>query len=181
MTDTTPLAALLVSHPEECAAVVAVLATCPRPLGLEVSDIKTEVKRYGVPTDEPLIRDILVAGRTDGALMDNSWGQWRVPASADRYAIARLGALPWLRSRCGPPASTNPLNLGTIRLCALASEGARRGAIFVAAWAVKVPFPTTRDQYRDRLTQVARLHEGLPVAPLDVEAEVTAAWGSGTP
>lgn len=171
--NTTALAALLRSHPEECAAVVAYLAAG----GAEAwtaeqlawhTKVHQGVDRFIVA----LAINGIVTATIDGCT---------APCIEDRAAIARMGAAAWLAARVGPPASTNPLNLGAIRLCALASEALAIGAAHVAMVAVETPFPRDAFEYRLRLTVVEQVSEGLPVAALDVDAEVAAVWGAGAP
>lgn len=159
------LPALLASHPEECADLLALLVARYPHRGIPQRDANAV---------QLLILDALCAAGV--ALQEGSVYLLDVSAEEHR-AIARHGALAWLRARVGPATSTNPLNLGAIRLCALAAEGARIGAIHIASYAVATPFPRNAAEYRSRILDVSRLSEGLPMEALDIEAEVAAVWG----
>ncbi len=104
--DQGPLAALLASHPEECAAVVAVLVVS----GNEPATAQNVCfyLRHQVNTD-PIhavvvailsamhAAEIVTRATREGVFIDS----FRLVA-ADRYAIARMGATAWLAARVAP-------------------------------------------------------------------------------
>jgi hypothetical protein len=96
--NTAPLAALLASYPEECAAVVALLVSEGSTEGTgpwSCESIATEV-------DVPLFltRSIVMVLCTVGIVHERGDG-CTAPLKADRRAIARMGAAAWLRERVG--------------------------------------------------------------------------------
>jgi hypothetical protein len=95
-TQTQHLAVLLAQHPEECAAVVAVLATDEdNPPKHPAQDA---IERLGT-SDAVLMGRILSALLTAGIVHFGS--RWMLAEWDDRYAIARQGAAAWLRARVG--------------------------------------------------------------------------------
>ena len=93
-TDTQPLAALLASHPEECAAVVALLAT-----GGSGAWHFSHIAKH-VQSDN--LRGILLALASAAIVTGLAHDRWVPPGNADRYAIARMGAAAWLVARVAP-------------------------------------------------------------------------------
>lgn len=109
-TKTQPLAALLASHPEECAAVVAVLCArgeaqhgvndrTPTAMAIAIwpdGDIEEQVD---------LARSILVA-LDDAGATSHAGTMYREFTERDRYAIARMGAAAWLAARVAGSGET---------------------------------------------------------------------------
>ena len=91
-----PLAALLASHPEECAEVVALLAT-GGPAAWHWSHIADHARFEN-------LRDILAALTAADIVTAMSHDRWVPPERVDRVAIARMGAAAWLAARCGGEA-----------------------------------------------------------------------------
>lgn len=98
-TNTQPLAALLASHPEECAAVVAVLVVDDFN-GLHPDDIGAGLP-HGMRVSYAEMMAILSALENAG-IAENCQPDWQLLNNAHRYAIARMGAAAWLRERVGP-------------------------------------------------------------------------------
>ena len=92
--NTQPLAALLASHPEECAAVVALLAT-----GGSGAWHFSHIAKH-VQSDN--LRGILLALASAAIVTGLAHDRWVPPGNADRYAIARMGAAAWLVARVAP-------------------------------------------------------------------------------
>lgn len=94
-----PLAALLASHPEECAAVLALL----------VSEGSTEgtgpwsSESIAIEVDVPLFlaRSIVMVLCAVGIVQERGDG-CTAPLKTDRRAIARMGAAAWLAQRVAP-------------------------------------------------------------------------------
>ena len=104
VTNPQPLAALLASHPEECAAVVAVLAMTLTPSEREIIFL---LGNRGVVIAVPVLCAILAPLERAGIATRDRRGfgstvVWLVE-SADRYAIARMGAAAWLAARVAQP------------------------------------------------------------------------------
>jgi len=97
---TAPLAALLASHPEECAAVVAVLAAaewdCPG--GISVSRVRELTNTQDDGERLLLILRAVVAAELAQV---NTWCEYRVGSESVAVGIAHMGAAAWLRARCG--------------------------------------------------------------------------------
>ena len=97
-----PLVALLASHPEECAAVVAMLA----------SEGSTEHSGpwsyFGLAEASGQSGNITAEighALVDAGIVEGRGAQGcTAPRRADRYAIARMGAAAWLAARCGGEA-----------------------------------------------------------------------------
>lgn len=97
--NTTALADLLRSHPEECAAVAIVFAIMDyQSGGIDAAYARDEVRRFNPSMPLDRVREILTAMVENGVLLFNQWGEHRM-ARDDRAAIARMGAAAWLRER----------------------------------------------------------------------------------
>jgi hypothetical protein len=108
VSDTAPLAALLASHPEECAAVVAVLCVSgddPATAQNVCFYLRHQVKRE---LSYEVVSGLLVAMQgAEVVTVSRREGDpktYFVLVAADRYSIARMGAAAWLRARCGGEA-----------------------------------------------------------------------------
>jgi hypothetical protein len=101
--NTHPLAALLSQHPEECAAVVAVLACYDALDGRSTSGIVEDAEHYSadIVLDVGEVGVICDACCSAGFAELDRWGDYSITERADRYAIARVGAAAWLRERVG--------------------------------------------------------------------------------
>lgn len=167
--DTQPLAALLASHPEECAAVLAVLCvTADDPAS--VQNIMFYLRHQ---TDVKPVYDVIapiMSAMGEAGLVTVSEGNYFVLVAADRYAIARQGAAAWLRARVGAPATAAQRERAMlVRLHELTAVEARDGRHF--EWRIHTD-RLTRDDYRALIADVCRQQE------LDIEAEVAAVWGT---
>ena len=97
-----PLAALLASHPEECAAVAIVFAIMDyQSGGIEVAEARDEVRRFNPTMPLERVREILAAMAVADVLVFNPWKEYRMVRD-DRAAIARMGAAAWLAARVAP-------------------------------------------------------------------------------
>lgn len=173
--DPAPLAALLASHPEECAAVVATLAMA----GGDGIDW-TRIHKL-IAANEPALAGLNVEGVLEALkVADLLWIDEPLVGMRmeHRYAIARVGAAVWLRARVGAPA---PLTYGQriahsfARLHDIAAAALRAldlaGAIAIAKVVDKAWTGNERG-YRDALMDLVALGWTL-----DIEAEVAAVWG----
>lgn len=170
--NTTALAALLASHPDECAAVVALLAT-----GGSGAWHFSHIAKH-VQSDN--LRGILLALASVSIVTGLAHDRWVPPGNADRYSIARMGAAAWLRERC-PPAPPSPSfdeceQASRDRLCDIHAMAvhykhptarAIRSILIGAANSA----PVGRDKYRRLLVRI-----GAYGVPLDVDAEVAKVW-----
>jgi hypothetical protein len=180
VSDTAPLAALLASHPEECAVVMAVLAAaewnCPG--GISVSRIR---ELTNTQDDGERMLSILRAVVAAGLAQVNTWCEYCVGSESVAVGIARMGAAAWLAQRC-PPAPSSPSfddreQASRDRLCDIHAMAvhykhptarAIRSILIGAGNGV----PVGRDKYRGLLVRI-----GAYGVPLDVDAEVAAVWG----
>lgn len=96
-----PLAALLSQHPEECAAVVSVLAAdfSPRQ-GLSAEEAVQDVGFFepDAGATPERVRAVLDALCAAGFAERDASGDYAIGCHG-RYAIARQGAAAWLRAR----------------------------------------------------------------------------------
>jgi len=102
-----PLAALLASHPEECAAVLCAIVMHGRDM-VTPDDIASDLCVYsrGPHVSHDLIVRIGVALGIARIVKVSVEGVGEIEA-VHRMAIARMGAAAWLRARCGvAPAMT---------------------------------------------------------------------------
>lgn len=99
-----PLAALIASHPEECAAVVAVLATYDPLDGRSTSGIVEDAEQWSpnLVLDVGEVGVICDACRAAEFVTLDRWGDYAIVEHAHRYAIARMGAAAWLSKRVAP-------------------------------------------------------------------------------
>lgn len=99
-----PLAALLASHPEECAAVVAVLTSDNDPCqGKPTDEVAKDVTHYepGAGATTESAQGILDALCAAGLAEMDASGDYAIECHR-RYAIARMGAAAWLAARVTP-------------------------------------------------------------------------------
>ena len=101
--DAAPLAVLLASHPEECAAVLCALCAVDSE-GEEIESIEHYVHVWGgVDPGRDAIRGILQALESADIAEMLCPRQWTLIDMSHRYAIARMGAAAWLRERVAQP------------------------------------------------------------------------------
>lgn len=183
-TDPTSLTALLASHPEECAAVLAVLCVSGNePATAQNICFYLRHQINAEPIYDLTLRilsamlavEIVTRTTRAGAPKEEF-----VLVTADRYAIALQGALPWLRARLSPPRTDRERELlSSARLFAIAAEvwatGSERQRNDVH-WFVREALPGSAQRYRDAITDIVAMGGWRG----DVETEVAAVWGRGT-